>query len=620
MKTVKLQNLLFPHDVDINIQAYPELIYHSTNSKKVNSILFDSENGSHVLLKNKGYDFGAYLNVLSLGKWKNFTYAKNFRLVLKVKGKATIELYDLYRNSRNVNRSILAELSVNTNEEEEIVINVPGTNSDLVAFRITAFSSFEIYSGYWCADVEDEELRRVRISIATTTFRKEEYIKKNVQMLKDKVLSSDEMKDSLFVNVVDNGRTLSPEEINGTNIRLIPNPNVGGSGGYSKGMLESLALEDKPTHVLLMDDDVLIMSEAIFRTFYLLRILKPEHNDRFVSGAMFDYDTRNIQYEDVGYVHADDGSYSPVKERMNMNKVRNLLKNEEMSKIERPNMYAGWWYCCIPTHIIEKNGVSLPLFVRGDDVEFSLRNNAKFITLDGICIWHVGFAGKFNAAMELYQVHRNSLAFQAISGVVPEINFYSRIRRMFWVELTRFSYDNCEQLLDSIDDFMKGPEFLNNLNGEKCLKEHSAKNEKFRSMNEFPGSYSIKAKIENQEVYDYEKLNIIGKLWYVCTLNGHIWPNFLLRNYPMVIAFDWFNVPGKNVMRKRLLAVNPHDKTAYLREINRKRCFGLLARYRKVMGNYRKNHASVEAAYRAEFTKVTGREFWEDYLRNQSNG
>ena len=109
--------------------------------------------------------------------------------------------------------------------------------------------------------------------------------------------------------------------------------------------------------------------------------------------------------------------------------------------------------------MIKKNGLPLPVFVRGDDVEFSLRNKAKFLTLNGICIWHVGFAGKFNAAMELYQVHRNSFVFQATSGVCKDINFIRRLRILFWKEITRFSYNNAEQILDSVADFMKGPEF-----------------------------------------------------------------------------------------------------------------------------------------------------------------
>lgn len=89
-------------------------------------------------------------------------------------------------------------------------------------------------------------------------------------------------------------------------------------------------------------------------------------------------------------------------------------------------MYAGWWFCCIPMKMIKQNGLPLPLFIRGDDVEFSLRNHAKFITMNGICIWHMGFTYKFNASMELYQVHRNSLILQAVSEVCQNVDFMNR--------------------------------------------------------------------------------------------------------------------------------------------------------------------------------------------------
>ena len=217
---------------------------------------------------------------------------------------------------------------------------------------------------------------------------------KNIQLLKDNVLcEGSDIKDKLFVHIIDNGRTLDPEEFDCENLKIYPNPNVGGAGGFTRGMIEALELDEKPTHVLLMDDDVLIMCESLFRTFYLLQIVRPEFEDAFVSGAMFDYDLREKQYEDVGYVHHADASYGPLKDRLEMKDIDALLSNEEMAQRKQEHSYAGWWYCCIPTHMIEKNGLPLPVFIRGDDVEFSLRNKAQFLTLDGICIWHVGFAG-----------------------------------------------------------------------------------------------------------------------------------------------------------------------------------------------------------------------------------
>lgn len=616
MKLVKIQNIILPHDVDANLQTYPELMYRSANPAVDTVLVYNGVDKCHIIKKYDSIDFSAYLNVISVKKWKQYTNAENFKLKLTLSGKGSVEIIELYRNSQMLNTSIIKEVAVNYSEPTEVLIDLPETDKPLLAFRITAVEEIGIYSAAYYAEVKEENIRDRKFAFATTTFRKEAFIKKNIQMLKEKVLDEEEIKDSVFVNVVDNGRTLDPKEFDCRNLKIIHNPNTGGSGGYSKGMMEGLKLPMNPDYILLMDDDVLLMSEAVFRTFYLIRIMKPEYDEHIISGAMFDYDLREMQYEDVGYVH-DDGSYGPVKERLDMKRTVNLVKNEEMSSWERPEMYAGWWYCCIPSELIRRSGVSLPLFVRGDDVEFSRRNNAKFITMNGICIWHVGFAGKFNAAMELYQVHRNSFVVQAASGIFPQINFYKRITNMFWKELTRFSYNNCEQLLDSIDDFMKGPEYIQSIIGENCLKEHAGKNDKLQPIANFPAQYNLAKKIDEQEVYSYKSLNLLQKAWYVLTLNGHIWPNFLLRNFPEIIAFDWFNVPGKNFMRKHLIAINPGDKTAVERTIDRKRCFSLIKRYRKTVKNYKDNHAVVEAAYRKEFDKMVSNEFWYDYLEKQ---
>lgn len=101
---------------------------------------------------------------------------------------------------------------------------------------------------------------------------------------------------------------------------------------------------------------------------------------------------------------------------------------------------------------------------------------------------------------------------------------------------------------------------------------------------------------------------------YVVTLNGHLLPGFLLKNWPEVIAFDWFFVPGKNYLRKKLIALNPNDQTACVRIINRKRCFALIRHYRKTFKNYKKNCDVVAQAYRNNFEVMTSEVFWKGYL------
>ena len=609
---VKLQNIVMLYDTDANFEnEYTRLIHRPANIAENVPVLYDPKERAHMIPKGSRVDFATYYNCLQLNNWKLHTGAGKFKLSLECRGKAAIEVDEIYRNSKNVNKSILLHETIQSDEKTKVVFELPDSDKPLLGFSLTALEDFYIYEGAYLAEVPEEQIRDVRISLVSTTFRKEAYVLKNIQMLRRKILcEGGELADSLFVHVIDNGRTLDAEALSGGNLKVYPNKNVGGSGGFSRGMIEALAMEPKPDYVLLMDDDVLIIPESLFRTFYMLRIIKPEYYDCFVSGAMFDYDARERQYEDIGYVRPRAAEYGPVKDRLDMRLLDSLLKNEEMASRKRENSYAGWWYCCIPTHLIEENGLPLPLFVRGDDVEFSLRNKAGFLTLNGICIWHVGFAGKFNAAMELYQVHRNSLIIQAASGICPGINFMRRLRILFWKDITRFSYNNAQQILDAINDFLKGPEFLRNLDGEASVKAHSALNEKYVPLEELP----VRLNVRSEDPYGYKRLGIFSKILYVLTLNGHLLPGFLLRKQPQVIAYDWFFVPGRNFRRKYLIAVNPNDETAHMRTINRRRCFSLLRKYRKTMKNYKKNHAAVETAYKNAFSEFISESFWKEYL------
>lgn len=323
---------------------------------------------------------------------------------------------------------------------------------------------------------------------------------------------------------------------------------------------------------------------------------------------MLYYEKMNVQHEDVGYVHKD-GSYGPQKPSFELQKWDSVVKNEEnYDKFD--DHYAGWWYCCIPTTYIEANKLPLPLFIRGDDVEYSLRNDAKFITLNGICIWHMGFVTKYNAAMELYQVHRNSLIFQAFSGVCQDIDFVKRITDFYKVEIRRFNYNSCELLLESIDDFMKGPDFLFKPEGERIMKEHGAMNEKLVPIEEnYPD-----IEVNLDDLYKFEELGFWQKVFYKITVNGHLYPKFMLTDDVGVIAYDWFNCPKKQYKRKVLLAVNPYENTGAMRVLSRKKYLELHKHYKKTIRNYKKNHKKVEEEFRKKKDEYTSYEFWLNYL------
>lgn len=607
LKSVKLQNVMLQMGMDMNLIDYPE--FSATGRDHRMPFVYDSEKNCHIVDKYNRVNFMTYYNCLQVSRWARYTGVTNFKLHLTMKGKVSVDLYEVYTASVNVCYNSLGSGVYKCDEVTEVVIDIPASDKALVGFRMNVLEDTEIYSGYYSAEIEEDRIRDVKISLATTTFKKQEYIKRNIGLIKKHVLyDGSDLKGHMFVHVIDNDRELDPAEFDSEDLKIYMNNNVGGAGGFTRGMIEALKLEDQPTHVLLMDDDVMVMPESLFRTYYLLRLLKDEYKKCFLSGAMFDYDIRERQYEDVGFVHRADGSYGPVKSAMDMRKIDNVVANEGYN-YDVDNAYAGWWYCCIPVEHIKERGLPLPVFVRGDDVEFSLRNKPGFITLNGICIWHVGFAGKFNAAMELYQVHRNSFVIQAASGICQDVDFLARIKTMFWKDITRFAYNNAELLIDSIEDYLKGPEYIMSLDGEKSLKEHNAKNEKLVPLAELGYAGNLPS-----DPYKYESMNKLRKVWYVLTINGHLLPNLFLKKTPQIIAYDWFFVPAKNYMKKTLVAVNDKAGIGVIRTINRKKCFALIKRYRKVIKLYKNTHVQVENAYKSKFAEMTSQSFWEKYL------
>ena len=112
-------------------------------------------------------------------------------------------------------------------------MDYPETEAALLAFEIETDSDCKLFGGWYEGEFLENTQKNVNLSIATTTFKKEEFIQSNLQLLQKELLDSDdEIKDHLWIHVIDNGRTLKPEQWNSDKITVHPNKNVGGAGGF----------------------------------------------------------------------------------------------------------------------------------------------------------------------------------------------------------------------------------------------------------------------------------------------------------------------------------------------------------------------------------------------------
>ena len=599
-----IQNIVFP--TESKHLSCKELFYRGGGCERAD------EDGIF-MRDGETCDLVTYFNACSWAKWKKYTTASDLTLCVEIEGRCDIR-YVGYKLERNEPVRIELGNNVKTEDNAEILtFNYPDNDSVLVGAEVTAHGDCHIKSGYYQVTCNEETMQPVLLSIVTTTYRKEEFVTKNTDLLKREILcGEDELKECLDIHVVDNGRTLDESKITDDHIRLHYNRNTGGSGGFARGMMESLRKDPSATHVLLMDDDVLVMSDSIKRMFYLLKMLRPEFRECFISGAMLRYEKPYLQHEDIGTIQPE-GIYKSLKPAADMRDIESIVTNEGIP-YSSSRQYAGWWYCCIPAEIIRKNGLPLPLFVRGDDSEYSLRCGSKVLSMNGICIWHLGFNVKYSPALDLYQMCRNLLIVRACSDNMEDVDFYGHYSFQFALAARKFEYNAMELIILAIEDYLKGPEYIEKCDGEEILARNALLREKMRKLSEHP---EVVYQGEDA-LHKDDKRRLFDKLYFNITDNGNrCAPGFFIKHpdrMPVTI-FGLDIMPQKISRVEEYAAVNPYDGTVVIRKIDRSKYRELMSRMKALRREYEDRHLEVEEAYRRAKATLVSEEFWREYLQ-----
>lgn len=593
-------------------------------------LVLDEKGGFLSIGKGLTVSFCTYFNSCSVRKWLDLTHLDSISLRLRIKGSFEVVLRGFYADDipdiEHLGKCVVTskEIARSSHESDgvsDIEIAIPDLTCTNVGFEIIAHSDCTFVLGSYLGNLPvGIERNAVELGLATTTFKKEDFITRNIGLIKRDILDGDEEIASHFhMYVVDNGQSLDPAVSTDERIRIIPNRNVGGAGGFSRGMIEALRSETKITNLLIMDDDVLILSESIIRLYVLLTLLRPEYQSRYVSGAMLCFEVMNEQHEDIGFVHTS-GYFESKKGRRDLEDIRCFVA-DEVGWPDFGNEYAAWWFCCIPMSYISEKTLPMPLFVRGDDVEFSLRNAPGFISLNGICVWHVGFNQKYSASMELYQVLRNSLILQAASGVCQDTDFYQRAKYMFMEQIYQFAYDYADLVLDAVEDFLKGPSFLEKVDGGKLMGEKGKLNEKLVPLSEY-ADLDVDIDLDDDEslfsVYKDEKRSKAQQAMCHFTRNGHEHaPKSYFKRDIALAPYDWAITPGRQQGAHSILAVDPYHKKGILRPMDLDRYREVMSRADQVYKDYDERHEAVEKQWRDRYPYLTSIEFWSEYLKER---
>lgn len=632
MKDFKIANILL--DESRQFYTTPLLYYRSARAIFPSS----AEDGAWRLVGPGSFDFTTFFNALSIGKWREYTVAEGFTLHLELRGAACTvtqtrtDALDYYSHKLpDTARSVEA-----SQEWQTVDMSLVLDDNDVMdAFIIDAEGEVELRNSYYTAQVPDGSIRPIELALSTTTFKKEEFIKHNIELVRTKIVETDELISKHFrMYVVDNGRTLDAEKLSSRNITVFPNDNVGGSGGFTYGMIKALE-EGDVTNILLMDDDVEVSPESIIRTFNLLSITNEKYSEAFVSGSMMNYDEPDQHWEDTGHMTVK-GNYMPDKPPMRVSALNEAIACETFSYekeifADLKQRYAGWWYCCIPVSTIKKIGLPLPFFVRFDDAEYALRAKPRFMSMNGICVWHLVFFMRYSAAVERYQVTRNGLIGQFTTGVAPLTDFFTEINHEIMIELSKFNYDDAELVLEGLEDFFKGPKFIAQRGiGEKTFMAANRKKEKLLPFDELREQALKECKVD---IYDLSpnaitddipmKKASVGRVENVAlrtlerkSLNGQLWGDLkpFIDSVPVIHGVGWSCQEGKLFGADTLIAIDNFNKKGIIRHKNADRAKQIWSRYQNDLKYYRQNKERLKKEYRASKAYLTSIDFWKSYL------
>ena len=180
----------------------------------------------------------------------------------------------------------------------------------------------------------------------------------------------------------------------GDKLRVIEQPNLGGSGGFSRSMAETLEREDTD-FLLLLDDDVEFETESAMRA---LQFARYSRTPTIVGGHMFDLLDKPVLHAWAEVIKPDAFNWGPSFEEQYRHDFRESnLRQTPWMHARLDADYNGWWMCLIPKKVIESVGLSLPVFIKWDDGEYGLRaktHGFRTISLPGMALWHVSWLDK----------------------------------------------------------------------------------------------------------------------------------------------------------------------------------------------------------------------------------
>jgi len=320
--------------------------------------------------------FDTYANLFNLGTWAAHGPVDDLAWRLAGTGQVSLHLWQV--TGAGTQSLLQADLTLTP---DGVTLPVtPASPDGLLMWSLTARSEATLTA----ADIIAEATANpIHLAIVITTFRREDAVRDTAARIAAFLEAGHLPGAHLYV--IDNGQSVTlPDH---PHVTLIPNRNLGGAGGFARGLA---AARDAGTfsHVLFMDDDAACALENLTRTAAFLR--HATDPTTAVAGAMVSAAQPWQLWENGARF---DQVCHPQYPELDLRDAAAVTAMELAAADPKPSdFYGGWWYFAFPLAAVTHD--PFPFFVRGDDVSFALSNPFRIATLNGVMSVQDAFPAK----------------------------------------------------------------------------------------------------------------------------------------------------------------------------------------------------------------------------------
>ena len=444
--------------------------------------------------------FATYFNAFPASYWRRWTTCTSVVLRAELSGAGRV---DVYRTKATGARIFVEGREFAGTEDKPAVLEIevglqPFEDGGWIWFDITTDTKVTLASGGWYATTPAPGTANIAVGIPTFNRPGDcanALRELTADPLVDEVVGAVIVPDQGVRKVRDHPDFPAAAARLGVRLSIHDQPNLGGSGGYSRVMYEALKNTDCQ-QILFMDDDIRIEPDSILRVLAMHRFAK---GPMLVGGQMLNLqepshlhimgevvNPGNFMWTAAPHAEYDhDFAEYPLSD-----------DSEEKSNLLHRRIdvdYNGWWTCMIPRQVAEELGQPLPLFIKWDDADYGLRaaeHGYPTVTLPGAAIWHMAWSDKDDAIdWQAYFHLRNRLVVAAMHwdgdvGGLVRSHLKATLKHLACLEYSTVAIQN-----RAIDDFLAGPEHIFSI-------LESALPEVHRMRKEFPDAVVLPAASE----------------------------------------------------------------------------------------------------------------------------